>query len=188
MTTKMPLTRHGHSRGRASQRTLLSSRPETRMRRVALTLGVLSSIAIGCAARSRPIVGYAEMENRSCGHLPSGETEVRTIVRDEEGRPLQGIHLYLLPADDRHGIQPLLATSGSDGSATVRASDGFYAAAAVFVGFEPQSRLVQIADGCSGTLTFTLRVLQVEGLSTAGGRDNKQLQRTRPTQAIGARR
>ena len=183
----MSCSGRGRASHGASPLNSMLSRPGTRMRRVALTLGLLSSITIGCAARSRQVIGYAELENRTCGHLPSGETEVLTIVRDEEGRPLRGIHLYLLPADDRHGIQPLLATSGSDGSATVRAKDGFYAAAAVFVGFEPQSRLVQIADGCSGTLTFTLRVLQVEGLSAAGGRDNKQSKRMRPAQAIGRR-
>jgi len=158
------------------------------MLRTALALGLVNSLALGCAVRSGRGVGYAELQSQRCGHLPDDRAEVRATVRDEKGQPVAGIHVYLLPADDRHGTEPVIARTGADGVATLIGHGGFYALAVVFVGFEPQSRLMRLAEGCSGSADFVLHVLRVEGLSVATEPSNNQMQRTKPAQTIALRR
>lgn len=135
---------------------------------LATAMSCLLLLTCGCAARgTRSGRGYDTLEQRVCGEA-STQAEVTIRVRDQDGAPIPGVHVHLLQAD-ASADAPASVTQGTTnatGGVTLRAAGNHYYSLLVGpVGFVPEARQFLLEEGCTGTVTLTLRVLQVEGLS-----------------------
>jgi hypothetical protein len=137
--------------------------------------GVVASLAflalLGCSAHrvaaGAASVGYEVLGEENCA-APGEVGVVTTLVRDEAGAPIPGVHVLLEEATgSRAGGRSSTDTStDAEGNATLSVpGDHYYTLLVSALGFHPEARQLFLKSGCSGKMGITLRVIQVEGLS-----------------------
>ncbi len=134
--------------------------------------GLLASAALGCATRS-PVaspgeeshgqIAFPQPDQETCAS--GGRTAYRLTVRvrDEQGAPFPGAHVYLFPMGPGSEKLVTVRTNEAGVAIAVATEPGVYAVVAAVGGFEPQVRALTLRAGCSGSAEFTLKVGPVAG-------------------------
>jgi len=134
----------------------------------ALAFPALLGCSVHRVAAGAATVGYDVLEEEKCAAPGEPAGVVTTLVRDETGSPIPGVHVLLAEATGPLAGGRATADTSTDaqGSATLSVpGERYYTLLVSALGFYPEARQLLLRSGCSGKLRVTLRVIQTEGLS-----------------------
>jgi hypothetical protein len=142
---------------------------------------VLATLASSCA--SAPVfrdtqIEYPPPAGQTCGR---SETTVRISVQDTQGGAFARVPVRLIPVEDLGTVSPAPVSSAmtdESGTATlVIPGDRSWAATVVVAGIIPETRPINFAQGCSGTVVFKLHIATDEQLKARGYRPREAAER-----------
>jgi hypothetical protein len=100
-------------------------------------------------------VKYPGLQGERCG---LGLSDIRVVVKDEEGAAVGGASAYLLAMSSNDAALSQI-TSPEGIAAFSVPKGGTFGVVATLLGFHPSSQVVRFEAGCSGSVELVLKVM-----------------------------